>query len=88
MLIYPPKVIIFPQNVPFFPRIDHLTTFLYRIFALLLAKFAKVPGLGGGGQLAGTGKRQQAQELKEKKKTPVMFLFKKHSSSPIHKFKC
>ena len=29
MLIYPQKVIICPQSVPFFPRIDHLTTFLF-----------------------------------------------------------
>ena len=28
MLIYPQKVIICPQSVPFFPRIDHLTIFL------------------------------------------------------------
>ena len=49
-----------------------------RIFALLLAKFAKVPGLGGGGQLAGTGKRQQAQELKEKKKDSCYVSFKKN----------
>ena len=64
MLIYPQKVIICPQSVPFFPRIDHLTTFIslskmifallsknvaIRIYALLLAKFARMSGIGGGG---------------------------------------
>ena len=38
VLIYPQKVIICPQSVPFFPRIDHLTTFISLskiIYALL-----------------------------------------------------
>ena len=60
-----PKSDNLPPKVPLFPRIDHLTTFFNIfthknylllsknvascIYVLLLAKFSKVPGLGGGG---------------------------------------
>ena len=100
----PPKCALLPQNRSF----NHislsfsLTKLIYpllsknvtsRIFALLLAKFAKVPGLGGGGQLAGTGKRQQAQELKEKKRLLLCFFSKniplrQSTSSNVNLFAC